>query len=82
MTLHPRPASPGTTTVVETDHPPVELFCTGSRPTGETQPCQSKGSTANAARLFQPATSPQRTPPPPPPTPPPAKPPENPEPPV
>src|SRR5699024_10516429 len=29
MTLHPRPASPGTTIVVETDHPPVELSTTG-----------------------------------------------------
>ena len=25
MTLHPRPASPETTTIVETDHPPVQL---------------------------------------------------------
>src|SRR5699024_11032501 len=29
MTLHSRPASPETTTVVETDHPPVELYGPG-----------------------------------------------------
>src|SRR5699024_11640631 len=29
MTLHPRPASPGSTIVVETDHPPVELSISG-----------------------------------------------------
>lgn len=29
MTLHPRPASPGSTTAVETDHPPIELLPRG-----------------------------------------------------
>src|SRR5690606_42139448 len=89
MTVHPRPASPGTTTVVETDHPPVELSSTTGLAAGRqchpTCPTPRRPSSFPRGTGQQPVTSTgHQPPPPPPPMPPPETPPPdaNPEPPA